>query len=726
MTLFDRHPSSDALAEFASSTEHGQARERARVAAHLEHCVACRERVQWVRGVSSALAADAAAGPSPALRERVMASRSAGARVILPAAERAASRPPRFARWLASAAAVLVVALAYAWNGTTEAEAGATAGELRFEPAMPRRGERVRVTYHPLATLGANANLVLRARFRTPLDESYNAGIKVRSVATLARDRKGGFTGEFTLPQDAVFGAFVVEDEAARLVDDNDGRPWEMLTSNGSNQPSFEALDQRAHDLMGRNWEEGHATVRRLAQLYPDDVRSLSWLSSFQGWLGLNTVDSVASFHRTRMAEVHARWRDVRPMDPDLIGSIFWYVHGKDSTLNAFWRARLLAEAPSNTFAVQERIWVPLMALPATKDTAKALAEFDAIFKEAPRDRILQVAGMAFNVASRTADTATTRTWSERIIKGSLDTIAQERAMAQQFAELAPFRAEGIVRLRRSIAYLDSLPETTRPLGDSRQQRELTIARIRRRALAALGRALVADGKPREGLELLAASAEEGWDLSVLRSARAASLAAGDTAGAMMYAARIAKDPRTDSGVVAAERALATKSIGAAAWASALDEAERAFADRMLVHAPMTTLRGRGRLRDLNGASTDIATLAAGQVTVVAIWSRSCGPAVEDLPNMDRVAARLAAKGVRVISVADERTVTPELVAFLEERKLTMPTYVDSHGEVSEAFNSWGTPSYYVLDTRGRIRFGATSDAQEVLARAEAVRLEGR
>jgi hypothetical protein len=54
-----------------------------------------------------------------------------------------------------------------------------------------------------------------------------------------------------------------------------------------------------------------------------------------------------------------------------------------------------------------------------------------------------------------------------------------------------------------------------------------------------------------------------------------------------------------------------------------------------------------------------------------------------------------------------------------------MKTYLDSHGEMTTAFNSWGTPAYYVLDSEGRIRFAATSDAEEVLARAEAVRLEG-
>jgi hypothetical protein len=297
--------------------------------------------------------------------------------------------------------------------------------------------------------------------------------------------------------------------------------------------------------------------------------------------------------------------------------------------------------------------------------------------------------------------------------------------MAQQFATMARFRGEGINRLRLAITRLDSLPATARPLGDTRMKREETVTRIRRRSMAALGRALVAEGKEREGLEVLRASAEDGWDLSVLRSAREASLVAGDTVGALRFAALTAKDPRSDSASVAADRALALRVIGASAWDAALVTAEQAFTERMLAQAPTTSMRGRARLRDLSGASTDIATLAAGHVTVIAIWSRGCGPAVDDLPNMDRVAARLATKGVRTISVVDERTLTPALTAFLAEKKVQMKTYLDSHGEMTTAFNSWGTPAYYVLDSEGRIRFAATSDAEEVLARAEAVRLEG-
>lgn len=295
--------------------------------------------------------------------------------------------------------------------------------------------------------------------------------------------------------------------------------------------------------------------------------------------------------------------------------------------------------------------------------------------------------------------------------------------MAQQFASVAAFRLEGIGRLRASIAVLDSLPATSRPLGQSQEERRQRVDRIRQRLVAALGRALVEQGQNREGLALLAGAAEEGWELAVLRSARTANLVVGDTAAAMVFAARIAVDPRTDSSAITDDAGLAARTIGATQWQAALAEAQRTFADRMLAQASMRSPRGRARLKDMSGTTFDLMELAGGRVTVVAIWSRSCGPAVDALAGLGEVAERLSAEGIRIIGVVEERAATTDLTAFLANKHVTMPTYLDAFGEVTHAFNSWGTPAYYVLDERGRIRFEATSEPDELLARAEAVRL---
>jgi len=78
---------------------------------------------------------------------------------------------------------------------------------------------------------------------------------------------------------------------------------------------------------------------------------------------------------------------------------------------------------------------------------------------------------------------------------------------------------------------------------------------------------------------------------------------------------------------------------------------------------------------------------------------------------------------VHVIGIVDETHSSNELRAFLQEKRVAAPTYLDAGHESSRAFNQWGTPSYYVVDTDGRIRFGVTNSADEAMARAEALRL---
>jgi peroxiredoxin len=65
---------------------------------------------------------------------------------------------------------------------------------------------------------------------------------------------------------------------------------------------------------------------------------------------------------------------------------------------------------------------------------------------------------------------------------------------------------------------------------------------------------------------------------------------------------------------------------------------------------------------------------------------------------------RLRQQGVAIVTITDER-VSDDLQRFLAERKLTFSVYADPWREASRAFSQWGTPSYFVLDADGRVRF---------------------
>jgi thiol-disulfide isomerase/thioredoxin len=221
----------------------------------------------------------------------------------------------------------------------------------------------------------------------------------------------------------------------------------------------------------------------------------------------------------------------------------------------------------------------------------------------------------------------------------------------------------------------------------------------------------------------LADAAASGWDPDVFRAVRKASLVAGDSGRALEMAAWLAADPRTAPAFADSVRASAQRRVGEVGWQRELDSARALFVERMLAGASARSLRSDARVRDLDGRAHSVRDLTKGRVTIVAFWSRFCGPAVEALPRMNEVASRLDRVGVPVVSILDEPSSSPALQAFLREQHVTTPVYLDSHHAASRAFNQWGTPYFYVVDGEGRIRFDVTNSPDEALARAEALRL---
>ena len=714
-----RHPTLDRLSDFLAGEA---AASRPRIATHLERCSSCRKSLRFLRDASGAAKEVPLAEPSAGLRDRVISSRAAGARTILPLHD--ARQQGR--RWMSPAvAAALLAALAGTMlvRRPNAMEAGTTRGTLIFSPAAPQPGQRVTVSYRPSALLATQPWLALRARLRSRTGESYNGGIPVTTVAQLRAGSGDVFTASFVLPDTVVYGAFVVEDSSAGVIDDDGSRSWEILVSEAYGRPLFDALEQRANDMMGRNWEEGLATAQRMVALYPESLVGWNWLHSFHSWSGRAEDDSIRSLHRRRLVAFDSEFTPQQAIAPDQEGWLAWYASSIDSTVAARWRTRLLREAPTNSFAIQWRLMAALDSLRTTRDTAQALHRLDSLWSEAPRDRLSQVATYGTSLAFESGDSTLIERWTSRLTQSARDPRATARWVATRFATVPALRGEAIRRLRAELDGNARLPSAERALDETAAEQRARHAGTRRQMMAALGQALVEDGQTAEGRRALADAAASGWDPDVFRAVRKASLVAGDSGRALEMAAWLAADPRTAPAFADSVRASAQRRLGDAGWHRELDSARALFVERMLAGASARSLSGDGRVRDLNGRAHSVRDLTKGHVTVVAFWSRFCGPAVEAIPRMNEVASRLARVGVPVVSILDERRSSPALRAFLREKHVTTPVYLDSRHEASLAFNQWGTPYFYVVDGEGRIRFDVTNSPDEALARAEVLRL---
>lgn len=724
MITSSSHPGLDELSEILSHHGNGDATpsrsSRARIAAHVAGCAECQESLRFVRSLAGLRDVSESELQLPAdLPARVLRSRAAGERVLLPTGDIAS--PPQRRHWAFTAAvavALITVVLALT-SRAHDVEAGVTSGELRLTPSPPKRGDKLQIEYRPNARLARYDWLALRARLRSTAGTSYNRGIPIVTLVQLRRQPDGNFSGTVALPDSTVYAALAVEDSAGTIVDDHDGRLWEVLVSTNDGKPLFEALDQRANDLMGRNWEEGYATARRMVELYPDDMRGWSWLQAQQSWLGRDQDDSIRSIHVRRVKDFDTRLRRMQSPPSDEVGLLAWYAGSVDTTVRAHWKSRVLREAPSNTFAVQWRLIAALDTLRLTRDTVKALASLEDLWREAPLERKEQVAEVAFDISVHAAASglpqAAAIQWADRRVSSDRDLLGAESYVAARLTTAPSLRTIGVERLRKSLRALDSLSSSERGLTETAGAQRTRHQDDRRATFAAIGRALVAAGQTTEALDTLARAAEGGWDLQTFSAVRSASLAAGDTSTARRMAAWIAVDPRTPETIRdSVHRVLPTPLV---------DSARLQFVHRLMERSSMRSLASKIELRDSGGRSYDLHDLTRNRVSVIAFWSPNCGPALEDLGNLQHISDVLARHGAQVISIVEESAPSPQFSAVQRDRHLTMPIYFDATHAASRAFNQWGTPYYYVLDTSGRVRFEATSSALEALARAEALRL---
>jgi len=647
----------------------------------------------WIREMKTAIARLPTAAASPELLERIHERLAANEHVILPLAD----PPLASARWRVAAAAVLVLAagagLWFAWP-TATLTAGDIRGELTFTPATPRAGATVQVAYRAPSTLIGRDRLVLRARYRTPRDEAYQRTTRQTVAAQLTRAGGGLFRTTLRLPDSVVYAAFAVEDTDGRIVDSNGRRLWELLVHDRDGRPTFDALKQRENDLMGRNWEQGYETARQVAALYPDHVASWSDLLFYEKLvLGESHLDSTLAAHMGRLKAFHDRLAPRASLTGDDLGGMFWYAMDVgDSVREAFWRSRLEREAPTSPLAVQNRAMAIGARAWKDKDSVRALADLDRLWDEAgPAHGNLVHVG--WSMAQRVGDSAGLVRWADHyLVMNPRDS----SWIATVFTRYAVLREEGIQRLRRYLHALQIPNDSRRPLERTVEEQRAVDAASARQILVALGDALVASGRTAAGLDTLKLAVREGWDVSLFRRVAEIERSSGDTAGALRLLALVAADPATEE--------LTGASVDSALWARLLQDGRGEMRRRLLDMAVRRGLPPAVRLEAAGGSAARLDTLTRGRVTFVAFWSRHCRPSLEELPALERLTGRLRKQGVAIVTITDER-VSDDLQRFLADQKLTFPVYGDAWREASRAFSQWGTPSYFLLDADGLVRF---------------------
>ncbi|MEX1113477.1 MAG: TlpA disulfide reductase family protein, partial [Patescibacteria group bacterium] len=512
---------------------------------------------------------------------------------------------------------------------------------------------------------------------------------------------------------------------AASVVDDRTGRPWEVLVHDADGRPTFEALEQRQNDYMGRSWEEAYATARRKAELYPDQIRSWDYLEFFEREvLGEAAADSAANVRRPMTQALLAAYREAPTVPADELATIVFRAWAQNDTAAwDYWWERTRREAPHHPQTAQQAALRARMKYPRNSAHDLLLVDFEEIWERHgpvvgdPGNALFQ---MALYAANEAKDVSAYRRWAHRSMAGDPSIVSHYASTFLRYPEL---RDEGLAILRRQLRGSQFASYYPRPLGSTREAYRRVFDRDRRRLLGTIGRALLDAGNQRGGLDTLALAVSDGWDLALFQDVAAARMTAGDTVGALAIEAKVTADPRTSEVRRDSLAQLGTRVLGARAWADSVANAGLFMSRTMMASAVLRHFSGDPELTDSTGRVIRLRDLIAGRPALVVYWSRFCGPALEALPRIDSVATVLRGQGVPAFLIMDEPP-SAALTAFLKEHQVSTPVYHETRREASKAFRNFGTPAYYVLDPAGRIRFTRASTEDELLVQVAAVRDE--
>lgn len=109
-------------------------------------------------------------------------------------------------------------------------------------------------------------------------------------------------------------------------------------------------------------------------------------------------------------------------------------------------------------------------------------------------------------------------------------------------------------------------------------------------------------------------------------------------------------------------------------------------------------------LSDLNGIRRQLGNYH-GKVVLVNFWASWCPPCIEEIPSMQRLYKKMRNRPFEIlaVNVGEKKSVIRK---FKKQLGFEFPVLLDKKGTVYKEWKVYVYPSNFLLDTKGRLRFG--------------------
>lgn len=115
-------------------------------------------------------------------------------------------------------------------------------------------------------------------------------------------------------------------------------------------------------------------------------------------------------------------------------------------------------------------------------------------------------------------------------------------------------------------------------------------------------------------------------------------------------------------------------------------------------------------LTTLDGKQVTLADSVGKKPTVLVFWSYFCFPCQAEMPILQEFYSEMGTDKISIIAVSlDGPCYDNFVLPFVAENRLTFPIAYDRETneffEIAEKFGVVGTPTFFIIDDQGRIRF---------------------
>ncbi len=91
-----------------------------------------------------------------------------------------------------------------------------------------------------------------------------------------------------------------------------------------------------------------------------------------------------------------------------------------------------------------------------------------------------------------------------------------------------------------------------------------------------------------------------------------------------------------------------------------------------------------------------------GQVVILDFWATWCGPCLQTMPQVERVAGEFRDRGVRLVAV-NLQEASKDITALLTRQQLKLTVALDRDGVVAEKYNATAIPQTVVIHRDGTV-----------------------